>query len=206
MHPPKEDSSMRKYIKLFSILAAPLAVAALATNVHAAGSVDFFAGQKELDTDFGGDQDIEEQDAVALFTDWGPKDSSWRFAVDLLAGRADRDDDELDIHLDGSTGEIGAGARWYPVKESRWMPHLGAGLALVSGEVETNGSGANDLAFDDSKVGYWADGGVAYRFGEHFKVGGRIRYSDAKLDQRGDVVREVNAGGLTYGINAGVIW
>jgi opacity protein-like surface antigen len=196
---------MRKTIGLFSVAAGLLVLTAWmpVAKAELAGSVDFFAGQKELDTDFGGDSDIQEQDALALFTDWGSSNSTFRFALDVLAGSRDVDDDELNVRLDGSTGEIGAGARWYPMKESHWMPHLGAGLAMVSGKVETDDV---DLAFDESKLGYWADGGIAYRFGDHFKLGGRIRYSDAKLEVRGDNVREVNAGGLSYGVTAGATW
>ena len=203
---------MRKSIALFSTLAG-LLVALASTPVakaDPAGSVDLFAGQKELDRNFTEGNNMEEQDAVALFTDWGSSNSQFRFAVDFLAGRKDTNDNELQVKLDGSTGEIGAGARWYPMKESHWMPHLGAGLALVSGKVETSqpGPGSVDLAFDDSKLGYWTDGGIAYRFGDHFKVGGRIRYSDAKLEIKDnlDNVREVNAGGLSYGVTAGATW
>lgn len=198
---------MRKHITLFSVAGMLVALAlSPAAKADAAGSVDFFAGQKEVDTDFGGGTNMQEQDAIALFTDWGSSNSAWRLAVDVLSARKDTDDDTLDIHLDGSTGEIGAGARWYPMKESHWMPHLGAGLAFVNGQVDTSGSGVNDVAFDDSKLGYWADGGVAYRFGEHFKLGGRVRWSEAKLDQKNDNVKEVNAGGITYGVTAGAIW
>jgi outer membrane protein with beta-barrel domain len=203
---------MRKSIALFSTLAGLLVALALTPVAKAdpAGSVDFFAGQKELDRNFTESNNMEEQDALALFTDWGSSNSQWRLAVDVLAGSKDVNDDALNVKLDGSTGEIGAGARWYPMKESHWMPHLGAGLALVSGKVETNqpGPGSVDLAFDDSKLGYWTDGGIAYRFGEHFKLGGRIRYSDAKLEIKDnfDNVREVNAGGLSYGVTAGATW
>ena len=203
---------MRKSIGLFSAFAGLFVLLAFAPAAYAdpAGSVDFFAGQKELDRNFTESNNMEEQDAIALFTDWGSSNSQWRFAVDVLAGRKDVDDDELDVRLDGSTGEIGAGVRWYPMRESHWMPHLGLGAALVSGKIETSepGPGSVDLAFDDSKLGYWTDGGIAYRFGEHFKLGGRIRYSDAKLEVRDNLnnVREVNAGGLSYGITAGATW
>lgn len=200
---------MRKNI-LFSVLAGLLVAVAYVPAAHAdaAGSVDFFAGQKELDRNFGNGQNVEEQDAVALFTDWGSSNSSFRFAMDFLTGRKDTNDNDLQVKLDGSTGEIGAGARWYPMKESHWMPHLGVGLALVSGKVETSDPGPNnvDLAFNDSKLGYWTDGGIAYRFGEHFKVGGRIRWSDAKLDIKNDNIKDVNAGGLSYGVTAGATW
>jgi opacity protein-like surface antigen len=187
--------------------ATVLGLLCIPSVAQASGNVDLFAGQKELDTDFGGGNDIEEQDAVALFLDFGQEEWPVHVAVDLLTGSRDTDDDDFDVDLDGSTGEIGVGARWYPAKGSRWMPHLGGGLGLVSGEVKTsNPNPSNDISFDDSKLGYWADTGLAYRLADHFKLGARVRYSKAKLDNPGGDIEEVEAGGLTYGVSAGWSW
>lgn len=191
---------------LFLVFGGLIVALMIPTSARADGSLDLFAGQRELDKDFGGGNDIEEQDAYGLFTDFSGENWPVRIAVNFLSGQKDKDDDTLDIHLDGSTGEIDAGIRWYPMKDGRWMPSLGVGLGLMSGKVETSGSGVNDVAFDDSKLGWWTDGGIAYRFGQHFKLGGKIHYARAKLDQKNDNLKEVNAAGLTYGVTAGFAW
>lgn len=194
---------------LFSVALISLLLGSvcLTPSVRADGNLDLFVGQKELDKDFGGGSNIEEQDAAAVFFDWGQTEWPVHIAVDVLAGSKDVNDNAFNVHLDGSTGEIATGIRWYPTKESKWRPHLGGGLALVSGEVKTsNPNPANDISFDDSKVGYWADAGIAYRFGQYFKLGSRLRYSKAKLDNPGGTINEVDAGGLTYGVSAGWAW
>lgn len=188
-------------------LTVPL-ILCMAPAASASGNIDLFIGQKELDTDFGGGNDIEEQDAAGLFFDWGKESWPVHLALDFVIGSKDVDDSNLNIDLDGSTGEILLGVRWYPAKKSdtHWMPHLGGGLGLISGEVESSSSGPNNLAFDDSKLGFWADAGIQYRIGEHFKFGGRAKYSRAKLDNPGGNVTEVEAGGLTWGIDGGWTW
>jgi opacity protein-like surface antigen len=202
-----EETTMKKRTVLAPVALALLVAASFAPSVQAGGNVDFFAGQKELDRNFGDGNRIEEQDAAAIFTDWGGDTWPVHIALDVLVGQRDRNDDQFDVKLDGSTGEIDVGARWYPAKGSKWMPHVGGGLGLISGEVSTsNPDPANDISFDDSKLGYWADAGLAYRFGDHFKLGSRIRYSKAELDNPEGNVRSVDAGGLTYGVNAGFTW
>jgi opacity protein-like surface antigen len=179
---------------------------------QAGGNVDMFLGQKELDTNFGGGTDMQEQDALALLTDWGGDGWPVHIAFDVLWGNQDTDDDSIQANLDGSTGEIDLGVRWYPVKDSKWMPHLGGGLGLISGEVDADfqdpNAGEEDFSFDDSALGYWADTGLAYRIGDHFKLGGRVRWSEAKLDNPigAGETEEVDAGGLSYGVNAGWTW
>ncbi|HKQ63324.1 MAG TPA: outer membrane beta-barrel protein [Candidatus Polarisedimenticolaceae bacterium] len=196
-----------KAARLLWIGSALVAGAVCVPPAHAAGNIDLFAGQKNLDRDFGDGRSIEEQDALALFFDFGKEHWPVHFAIDLLEGRADVNDNDLDTRIDGSTGEIDVGMRWYPTKGHKVLPHLGGGLGFISGEVDVdNDAAANDISFDDSKLGYWADAGVAFVIGDHFKLGGRVRYSKAKLDNPGGNVTEVDAGGTTWGINAGWTW
>jgi opacity protein-like surface antigen len=193
---------------LSSALALPLLISAI-PDAKASGNIDLFVGQKELDEDFGAGNDIQEQDFVGIMFDWGKETWPVHIALDFMTGSDDVDDDDLDVHLDGSTAEILLGVRWYPAKESgsHWMPHLGGGLGLVSGEVsEDFPDASNDISFDDSKLGFWADAGLQYRFGEHFKIGARLKYSKAKVDNPGGDVEEVEAGGFAYGIDGGWTW
>jgi opacity protein-like surface antigen len=178
-------------------------------QARASGNIDLFLGQKNLDKDFGSGRNIEDQDAIGLFFDWGQESWPVHIALDLLVGSKDNNGDNFDVDLDGSTAEILVGVRWYPAKASdtHWMPHLGGGLGLISGKVKADDSAASDdLRFDDSKLGLWGDAGVQYRFGKHFKVGGRVKYSRAKVDNPGGNVKEIEAGGLSYGIDGGWTW
>ena len=193
---------------------ALVALAALwqTAPAQAGGNVDVFAGQKEVDTNFGEGHDMQEQDALALLTDWGGDNWPVHIAVDMLTGNKDVNGDDFNPDIDGSTGEFDVGVRWYPAKGSHWMPHLGGGVGLISGKVRVNNEDPNDpnddFGFDDSKLGYWADTGLAYRMGDHFKLGGRVRYSAAKFDNVTGPggTEEVDAGGVAYGVNAGWTW
>ena len=74
--------------------------------------------------------------------------------------------------------------RWYFVKDRSWEPYLGGGVAYISGEVDTSGDN-NDVEFDDSTVGYWVNGGIKWVIGEHFNLGGDVRWQRLSTEDPG---------------------
>jgi opacity protein-like surface antigen len=200
---------MRRHI-LFLVPAAlaMIVVAGLATMpAQAGGNINALLGQKELDQTYSDSENIQEQDMLGLMMDWGAEGWPVNIALDIVNSSQDFDDNEFDVNVDGSTLAIDGGVRWYFVKDRNWEPYLGGGLAYISGEVDTSGEN-NDIEFDDSTVGYWVNGGIKWVIGEHFNLGGDIRWEKAELDVEDDLNNptDVEAGGLGYAVLLGYRW
>lgn len=136
--------------------------------------------------------------------DWGPADWPVNFALDIISSTKDKDGDSFSPRLDGSVLEVDAGVRYYFIKDQPLRPYLAGGLSYVSAKVETDDV---DFAFDDSAVGFWADGGLIWRIGERFNLGGDVRYTKAEVDVSNiQNTRNVEAGGVTYGVLLGFGW
>jgi hypothetical protein len=200
---------MRKHLRrlvlvAFTILAlAPVAVAG------AAGNVNFFIGQKALDS---GEWDpLDRQTEIGAVSSFGGADWPIHIAVDVLVSG---DDDTFtdpfvgDIDVKGSTFEIDAGVRKVWGKKAT-QPYLGGGLAVIGASLELD-SAFGDADADDQGLGYWIDGGVFWRLGTRFNIGFDVRWShaDVDLDFGGAVpnATDLNAGGLHYGLLLGFGW
>jgi outer membrane protein len=76
---------------------------------------------------------------------------------------------------------VTAGLQYHFVRESRWDPYVGAGVAWVSAadiqssDLDELGVGALDL---DDEFSWFANGGVGYRFGDQFGLALDVRYVD----------------------------
>jgi len=193
------------------VLAAVVALAALPPAVHAesTGHVNFFLGQKSLDS---GDWDpVDEQGEFGVVMSFGRDDWPVHIAVDLL-GSTDEGEifDTLvgEIDVTGSTVEIGLGVRkiW---STKRAHPYVGGGLALLSAEAELDSS-FGDADADDDTVGGWVGGGVFWRLGQRFNIGADVRWSSGEvdLDFGGGVpvASDVEAGGFHLGLLLGFGW
>ncbi|HEX5042381.1 MAG TPA: outer membrane beta-barrel protein [Candidatus Polarisedimenticolaceae bacterium] len=196
-----------------SLFLVPLALAVvvtaglLATPAQAGGNINALLGQREMDESFSDTEDIQEQDMLGLMMDWGAEGWPINIALDIVAGSKDTNDENFDVNVDGSTLAIDGGVRWYFVKNRSWEPYVGGGVAYISGEVDTSGEN-NDLEFDDSTIGYWLNGGIKWVIGEHFNLGGDIRWEKAELDVEDDLGNptDVEAGGLGYAVLLGYRW
>ena len=128
-------------------------------------------------------------------------------ATPAQAGGKDTNDNDFNVDVDGSTLAIDGGVRWYFVKNRSWEPYVGGGVAYISGDLKTSGEN-NDVEFDDSTVGYWVNGGIKWVIGEHFNLGGDVRYEKAELDVEDDLNNpvDIEAGGLGYAVLLGSRW
>jgi hypothetical protein len=182
-------------------------VALAVTPALAGGNINALIGQRELDESYSDTEDIQEQDMLGLMMDWGAEGWPVNIALDIISGSADSDDNEFNVNVDGSTLAIDGGVRWYFLKDRSWEPYIGGGLAYISGEVDTDGD-SNDIEFDDSTVGYWLNGGIKWVIGEHFNLGGDVRWEKAELDVEDDLnnPQDIEAGGLGYAVLLGYRW
>lgn len=196
-----------------SLFLVPVALAVivtaglLATPAQAGGNVNALLGQRELDESYSDTEDIQEQDMLGLMMDWGAEGWPINIALDVVSGSKDVNDNNFDVNVDGSTLAVDGGVRWYFVKNRSWEPYVGGGVAYISGEVDTSGDN-NDIEFDDSTVGYWVNGGIKWVIGEHFNLGGDVRWEKAELDVEDDLGNpvDIEAGGLGYAVLLGYRW
>jgi opacity protein-like surface antigen len=200
---------MRRHI-LFLVPAAlaMIVVAGLATSpAQAGGNLNVLLGQKEQDQSFSDTESIQEQDMLGLMMDWGGEGWPVNIALDVMDSSKDSNDNEFDVNVDGSTLAIDGGVRWYFVKDRSWEPYIGGGVSYISAEVDTSGD-SNDVEFDDSTVGYWVNGGIKWVIGEHFNLGGDVRYEKAELSVEDDLNNpvDIEAGGLGYAVLLGYRW
>jgi hypothetical protein len=178
------------------------------TAADAEGHVNFFLGQKSLDSD---DWDpVDKQPEFGAVMSFGGADWPVLIAADVLTSA-----DEEDIFdsffgsatLKAATFEAAFGARkiW---DVGNTHPYVGGGIALVGAGVEYD-TGVFDVDADDSAIGPWIGGGVFWRLGSRFNLGFDARWSDAEvdLDFGLDVVaQDVSAGGFHGGVTVGFGW
>ena len=196
-----------------SLFLVPVALAVivtaglLATPAQAGGNINALLGQREMDESFSDTENIQEQDMLGLMMDWGAEGWPINIALDIVSGSKDTNDENFDVDVDGSTLAVDGGVRWYFVKNRSWEPYVGGGVAYISGEVDTSGDN-NDIEFDDSTVGYWLNGGIKWVIGEHFNLGGDVRWEKAELDVEDDLGNptDIEAGGLGYAVLLGYRW
>jgi len=180
-----------------------------AARAESTGQVNFFLGQKSLDS--GDWAPVDDQGEFGAVMSFGQPDWPVLIAVDVLASV---DEGEIidpllgEIDVTGATVELGVGVRkiW---GEKNFHPYLGGGLALINAAAELD-SGVGDADADDSTVGAWVGGGAFWRLGKRFNIGGDVRWSgggEVDLDFGGGLVTpDVEAGGFHLGLLLGFGW
>jgi len=192
----------------------PLALLALCVffcptaAADAEGHVNFFLGQKSLDSD---DWDpVDKQGEFGAVMSFGMADWPVLIAVDVLTSG-----DEEDVFngpfgpakLKAGTFEGAFGVRkiW---DSGSVHPYAGGGIALIGAGAEYE-AGILDVDADDAAVGIWLGGGVFWRLGSRFNLGFDVRYSGADVDLdfgAGITQNDVKAGGFHGGITVGFGW
>ena len=198
-------------MKPLTLIGCCLVAAAAALSPARAGAdghVNFFLGQKSLDSDDWAP--IDDQFEFGAVMSFGADDWPVHIAADVLTSVGEEDvyDPFIGpVRITGSTIELDAGVRkiW---KKGNVLPYLGAGIGIVTAALEVdNGFATVDAA--DAGLGLWAGTGVFFRLGGAFNLGLDVRYSSAEVDLDfgdGVVVRDVGAGGFHYGLLLGFGW
>jgi len=186
-----------------------LAVATCPTAAaDASGHVNFFLGQKSLDSD---DWDpVDQQGEFGAVMSFGGSDWPVLIAVDVLT--SGKEEDVFDNVFGASKlragtfeGAFGARKIW---KVGNSRPYVGGGIALIGAAAEFD-TGFFEFDADDAAVGPWVGGGVFWRLGSHFNLGFDARWSKAEvdLDFGANVVeKDVEAGGFQGGLTVGFGW
>jgi hypothetical protein len=198
-------------MKLSAVAVVILAAASLTVPpalADADGHVNFFLGQKSLDSDDWAP--IDDQFEFGAVMSFGQESWPVHIAVDVLGsvGQEDVYDDLLgSVTLTGSTFEVDTGVRkiW---KKGKTLPYIGAGVSVIGAALELD-NGFSSVDANGGGFGFWAGGGVFWRLGTRFNIGLDLRYSAAEVDLdfgSGVVAHDVSAGGLQLGLLLGFGW
>ena len=183
----------------------------LPSSAHAAeatGQVNFFLGQKSLDS--GDWEPVDNQAEFGAVMSFGRKDWPVSIAADVMGSADDatmQDPFLGSVDLTGSTLELDLGVRKVFGKK-RTHPYAAGGLGIISASAEIE-SGGVKVDADDTALGFWVDAGVFWTLGKRFNIGVDVRWSEAKVDLdfgSGVVAKDINAGGLHYGLLLGFGW
>jgi hypothetical protein len=193
------------------VLAFVFVVAPPAARADADGHVNFFLGQKSLDS--GDWAPIDEQVEFGAVMSFGQDDWPVHIAVDILGSYDEQDMFEPSlgtVTVSGSTFEADAGVRkiWKVGKSKKCFPYIGGGVGIIGAAAKVD-AGFASVDANDAAIGFWAGGGAFWRLGRRFNIGLDARYStaDVDLDFGGGVVsNNVAAGGLQYGLLLGFGW
>lgn len=163
------------------------------------GEVDLLFGKKMLDEDALEDVDVDSQDqfgvAVSLDFDWPVS-----LAIDVLTSSDDATFSETfagygytytyELDTDVETLEVQVGVRKF--WEGRpFVPYVGGGVSWASLDADQVATGTNTpgptfeftvVDDSDSDIGFWLNGGIDWRIGNHFSVGLDLRWSDASAE------------------------
>lgn len=154
-----------------------------------------------------------------LDSDWKPADDQKAFGIqgdirvdtwpiNLFAaytyGKSNSESVEIPsggaVTSESRTDEFDIGVRKYFERHSAWRPFIGGGLAMLRGELQTNGP---LLSQDDSDtaVGVWAGAGALYVWNGIINTGFQAKYSTGDVDLNG---QSLNAGGIQLSALVGV--
>ena len=170
-------------------------------NVNASGytgNVNFFLGQKSLESDDW--SPLDEQGEFGVLVDF--KQSHWpiSIAIDFLVSADEAT--EFGVDFRGVTSELSGGVRKiWEFSGSSVRPYIGGGLALINADLEA--SDFTTVSDDDSSIGLWLNGGIYWTLGQSFNIGLDLRYSQADVTVFGV---DVEAGGTHAGLILGYHW
>jgi len=189
---------------------AALALTFSPAHAGAVGQVNFFLGQKSLDSSVP--DAVQDQLEFGAVMSFGQSDWPVYIAADVLTSV----DEETvaafggNVTLTAVTFEFDSGVRkiWKAGKGGKVLPYVGGGIGIIGAALELD-NGFVSVDADDAALGLWADTGVFFRLGSHFNIGVDLRYSTADVDLdfgSGIVLQDVNAGGFSYGMLLGFGW
>jgi opacity protein-like surface antigen len=185
------------------VLGLMMAVSLMVSTVYADGpsnNINFFFGQKTLETDDWGD--FDQQAEFGILCDFRGQDWPVSIAVELIGSAKEEGS------LTGSTGEFAVGVK--KIWESAGTPirpFVGVGLSSITAKFEEEFDDGT-LSSDGTALGYFVEGGVYFTVGENLNIGALVRYSYASvtIDDVGYDEFDINAGGTQTGIFIGYHW
>jgi hypothetical protein len=183
--------------------------------------------------------DLTSQQQYGIMANFGNVDWPVAIAVDILSASDDDTwsytyegyayDYTYSLGLDTSTMELAVGVRKFFLPDGKFQPYVGGGAVYFKGDAELTArfyetpipSPTKQLdetyKVDDSAstVGFFLNGGVAWRLGKMVNVGADLRYSNGSVDYEfEDIIvpvkqdlggsESVDVGGYHFGVFVGI--
>ena len=146
-------------------------MAAAVAPALAEGNANFVFGGRWLSED---DWDpLDEQGAFGVTVDFGKAD--WPIHLEAGFMGSGKEEEEGAFDLTGTLAEVSFGVAkiW---KLDKVRPFVGGGISLVTAELDVDGPGALDADLEDSGGAFYGHGGVFWRIGSRFNIGGDFRF------------------------------
>ncbi len=161
--------------------AAIFLVAALVTTpALAGGNANFFVGQRTLDQD-----DIEglelkaldDQTPFGVSVDWSVGDWPIHLVAGLYLSSRDETEDFGPLTIDEKVSfmELSFGVNKTWAVSGNVRPFIGGGLVRMEGKLELDATGVGSLDEDDDVIAVYGEGGLYWRLGSAFNLGGAVR-------------------------------
>lgn len=149
-------------------------------------------GSVNLESDWGVH---DEQKVIGFINDY--RRTNWPLAIALDLFGAGNEDDSTGTKTEAYTSAIHVGGRWQWQPEDHWFqPYVGAGLAFTYGELKP-------AKRDNDDTGYWLGVGADFALAQRLTLGADLRYSHSQIELAG---RELNPGGIQFGLSLGYRW
>lgn len=154
------------------------------------GNINFIVGTKLMNENDW--EPLDEQTEIGVEGDIGMTDFPLYFTMGYLYSH---DDTTLyGVVIDASTKEFYFGPKLIFNPNKYVHPFVGAGLAIISTELEGSGYGIT-VSDEDQATGLWASGGIMFTIADHLNLGVNVRYSKAEAELYG---YDTSGGGLHY--------
>jgi opacity protein-like surface antigen len=161
------------------------------------GNANAFFGQKTLDKDDW--EPADKQVELGVLFDF--KQSQWpvSIAIDLLTSKDEVTVSGVDTEARTAEFDVGVRKIW-DISGSSIRPYIGGGIAFVSAEIKET---PTNISVNDTRTGFWLNGGIYWTLTQYFNLGLDLRYSQADVTLYNT---DVEAGGTHVGIILGYHW
>jgi len=152
-----------------------LAMAAATSPAFAEGNANFVLGGRWLGEDDW--EPVEEQGVIGVTVDFGKDDWPVNLAAGLMLSAKEEEVGPFDVT--GSIAELSFGVlkTWKKGSDGRVRPFAGGGLSFLTAEIDVDVPGGGSASEDDSSGAIYGQGGVYWRIGSRFNIGGDVRIS-----------------------------
>lgn len=188
------------------LLVAAAATASTAAHARYEGNLNFFVGQKWLNSSDW--EPVAEQPELGVMLAFAQERAPVYFAIDVLASKKKSTmttASDGPVEVTGETLEYAIGVRkvWHAGKTH---PFVAAGGCLIVSRMRFDVP-TYSPNFGDQDYGVWIEAGVTWRIGAHFNLGFDLRAStaQAKYDDVSPPV-EKQVGGFHAGLLLGYGW
>lgn len=143
---------------------------------YRSSKIDLYLGGRALDEDDW--SPVEDQ--TVLGVEFVHEGLDWPVGYEIALSVSEKSKDDVrvgptTVDVTGKTGEIAAGVRKTFLKDERFHPYLGGGLAAIQAKFRGEDSTGVSASDDDTSGAFYVHGGVDFDLGPSFVIGLDLR-------------------------------